>query len=205
MLKVYCKILILIITMATVSTSVSGQSQAKKALLILDIQDDFTGNDARMPMDAVQTEDMINNLNNLVASLDSSFGEIVYIGNEFSKYDLLNIFRNFAAIKGTKGTRPDRRLKIVSGNYFSKNKENAFKNPSLDAFLKSKAITELFISGLKAEACVYSTAKGAIKNGYKVNVLTDCIATTSDKKRSKMLQKYLKAGANTIRSAAILN
>lgn len=191
--------------MATISTAVSGQSQAKKALLILDIQDDFTGNNARMPMDTFQTNQMIHNLNNLVTNLDTSSYEIVYIGNEFLKFDFLNIFRNFAAIKGTKGIKQDNRLKIISDNYFPKNKENAFTNPSLDAFLKSKSIKELFISGLMAEACVYSTTKGAIKNGYKVNVLTDCIATTSNRKRDKMLQKYVKAGAYNLSSAALKN
>jgi len=191
--------------MATISTTVSGQSQPKKALLILDIQDDFTGNNARMPMDTFQTNQMINNLNNLVTNLDESSYEIIYIGNEFSKFDFLNIFRNFAAMKGTKGIKQDSRLKIISGNYFPKNKENAFTNPSLDAFLKSKSVTELFISGLKAEACVFSTTKGAIKNGYKVNVLTDCIATTSNRKRDKMLQRYVKAGAYNLSSAALKN
>ncbi|HVT86058.1 MAG TPA: isochorismatase family protein [Chitinophagaceae bacterium] len=191
--------------MATFSTTVSGQSLTKKALLILDIKDDFTGNNARMPMDTIQTDQMIHNLNNLVTNLDTSSYEIIYIGNEFSKFDLLNIFRNFAAIKGSQGIKQDSRLKIVSANYFPKNRENAFTNPFLDAFLKSKSVSELFISGLKAEACVYSTTKGAIKNGYKVNVLTDCIATTSNRKRDKMLQKYVKAGANNLSSATLMN
>ncbi|MFC4231456.1 cysteine hydrolase family protein [Parasediminibacterium paludis] len=201
----YRKLLIFLITMATLSTTVFGQSQTKKALLILDIQNDFTGSKARMPMDSTQTHQMIHQLNNLVSHLPASAYEIIYIGNEFSKYDWLNIFRNFAAIKGTTGTKQDSRLKIVSGNYFPKNKENAFTNPALTAFLQSKSITELFISGLKAEACVYSTTKGAIKNGYKVTVLIDCIATTSNKKRERMLQKYLKVGAYNLNSTTLIN
>lgn len=191
--------------MAGFSTAVSGRFQTKKALLILDIQDDFTGNYARMPMDIIQTNEMIHNLNKLITSLDRSSCEIIYIGNEFSKFDFLNIFRNFAAVKGTKGIKQDSRLKIISDNYFPKKRENAFTNPSFDAFLKSKSVTELFISGLMAEACVYSTTKAAIKKGYKVNMLIDCIVTTSNRKRDKMLPKYVKAGAYNLCSTAIIN
>ena len=189
--------------MATILTAVSGQSQTKRALLILDIQDDFTGNNAKMPMDSVQTNQMIQNLNNLLTKLAPSNYEIIYIGNEFSRFDFLNLFRNFAAIKGTRGTKQDSRLNIISENYFPKNKENAFTNPALDSFLKSKSVKELFISGLKSEACVYSTTKGALKNGYKVNVLTDCISTTSDKKRDRMLAKYMKVGAHNLTSGTL--
>ncbi|HVZ57683.1 MAG TPA: isochorismatase family cysteine hydrolase [Chitinophagaceae bacterium] len=189
--------------MATISTSLSGQPVTKKALLILDIQDDFTGDNARMPMDAVQVKQMIDNLNSLITKLDPSSYEIVYIGNEFSKHDFLNVFRHFAAIKGTAGTKQDHRLKIISENYFPKNKENAFSNPELNAFLKSKSVTELYLGGLKAEACVFSTAKGAVRKGYKVHILTDCIATTTNKKRIKTLPKYVKAGAYNVTSETI--
>lgn len=189
--------------MAALSGTILGQSPTKKALLILDIQDDFTGKQARMPVEPQQANQMIQRLNSLVTRLDPATYEIIYIGNEFRKFDFLNLFRNFAAIKGTSGTKLDNRLVISSKNYFPKNKENAFSNPALNTFLRSKAVTELFITGLKAEACVYSTTKGAIKNGYKVNILTDCIATTSDKKREKMLLRYIKAGATNLNSSTI--
>ena len=64
----------------------------------------------------------------------------VYIGNEFSKNDFLNIFRNFAAIKDSEGCKIDKRLNVVNEkNYFPKNRGSAFVNKNLKQFLESKS------------------------------------------------------------------
>ncbi len=175
----------------------------KSALLIIDIQQDFTGENARMPVCKQQASQMIANLNKLTATLDTATTEIIYIGNEFAKWDLLNLFRNFAAVRGTEGTKQDKRLHVVNKVYFAKEKGNAFTNPELDAYLKSKNIQELYLTGLKAEACVYQTLKGAIAHGYQTAVLADCIATTSEIKRDKMIAKYSEKGAAITTSEAL--
>jgi nicotinamidase/pyrazinamidase len=172
----------------------------KKALLIIDVQEDFTGEDAKMPVDSKQAQIMIGNLNKIVDSSNEKNLELIYIGNEYSKYDILNFFRNFACIKGTDGTKMDKNLHIKSQYYFSKNKGNAFSNPSLIDFLNEHQISQIYISGLYAEACIYATVKGAIKNGFQATILTDCIATKTEKKRVDMIGKYKKLGVKTITS-----
>ena len=172
----------------------------KQAILIIDIQDDFTGENAKMPVDKNQAVEMISNLNKLIDKTDTSKTEIIYIGNEYSKWDILNIFRNFASIRGTDGTKLDKRLHIVNETYFSKSKMNAFSNPDLASYLRAKNINEIFIGGLYADACIYGTAKGGLKEKLKVNVLTDCIATKSDKMRDKTILKYEKIGVKNVKS-----
>jgi nicotinamidase-related amidase len=167
-------------------------------LLILDIQNDFTGPQARFPVDANQAAEIIANINKLTANLQSNGLIPVYIGNEFSKYDLLNIFRNFAAIKGSDGCKIDKRLNIVNNNYFPKNRSNAFVNRDLSLFLEKNKIDELFIAGLFAEACVWATVKSAVKKGYKTTILSDCIATSTDKKRKAVIEKYKRAGVGVL-------
>lgn len=171
---------------------------SKKALLVVDIQNDFTGENAKMPVDSSQATEMITNLNKLIDKSHELDLTVVYIGNEYSKYDFLNVFRNFAAVKGTDGIKLDNRLHIVSGNYFSKQKGNAFSNPELDKFLKAKNINEVYIGGLYAEACIYQTTKGAITNNYLTTILIDCIATKTEAKRNKMITKYEKLEAKTM-------
>ena len=90
----------------------------KEAILIVDIQNDFTGENAKMPVDKNQAVQIITNLNKLIDKTDTLKTEIIYIGNEYSKWDVLNIFRNFAAIKGTNGTNLDERLHEVNKLYF---------------------------------------------------------------------------------------
>ena len=177
----------------------------KSALLIIDIQNDFTGEKARMPVDNRQAETMIAHLNRLTDALDLAETEVIYIGNEYEKRDLLNVFRNFAAVKGSEGAKLDRRLRKAGNVYFSKKRGNAFSNPELGVYLRKLGVSELFISGLKAEFCVYATLKAALKQHYKTTVLTDCIATTSDKKRQSMIGKYRKLGANTLRSDQVID
>ena len=176
----------------------------KQAILIIDIQNDFTGDNAKMPVDKNQATEIIANINKLIAHTDTSKTEIIYIGNEYSKWDILNIFRNFAAIKGTDGAKLDDRLNVVNQIYFPKNKGNAFSNPDLNDYLKSKNVEEIYISGLYAEACIYGTVKGGLRQNYKVNILTDCIATKTDEKRNKTIGKYEKMGAKNIESKMIL-
>lgn len=174
----------------------------RKAILIIDIQNDFTGDNARMPVDPQQAQRMIFNINKLLDKVDRLKTQVVYIVNEYSRYDPFNIFRNFAAISGSTGAKPDLRLHIVSDVFFSKQKGNAFSNPGLDVYLKSQHVDEIYVCGLFAGACVYATVKGALKNNYKVNVLTDCIAAGSNRKLEKAIRKYEKAGAiNTLSTA----
>lgn len=194
---VYCfKACCILGSFLTLSAQTKAQTTMKKdALLIIDVQQDFTGKNARMPVNKQQASEMIANLNRLTANADTNTTEIVYIGNEFKKWDFLNLFRNFAAVRGTKGTKLDERLHVVNQVYFAKKKGNAFTNPLLDAYLRSQNIKQLYLTGLKAEACIYQTLKGAVKLGYETTVLTDCIATTSGKLRDKMIARYQKKGA----------
>jgi nicotinamidase/pyrazinamidase len=153
-----------------------------------------------MPVDSNQASQMIANLNRVIDKSKETELTVIYIGNEYAKGDLLNIFRNFAALKGTYGTKMDNRLHVVTKNYFSKHKGNAFSNPELDKFLKENNITDIYVGGLYAEACIYGTTKGSIKNKYLTTVLTDCIATKTEKKRNKMIGKYKKLGAKILTS-----
>src|SRR5215510_5472962 len=93
---------------------------SQKAMLIIDLQNDFTGQNAKMPVDRNQATQMISNLNLIIDKSKELNLTVIYIGNEYSKYDILNVFRNFAAIKGTEGSKMDHRLHVATNNYFSK-------------------------------------------------------------------------------------
>lgn len=170
-----------------------------KALLILDIQNDFTGENARMPVHKNQAAVMIQTLNGLTAKAADARIEVIYIGNEFSKNDPLNIFRNFAAIKGKPGSAMDSRLNMINDIYFTKNRSSAFTNKALLKFLQERNITSLIITGLYAEACVWQTMKSALKNNFTVSTIADCVASKTDRKRERMLQRYSRNNIEVLR------
>ncbi len=166
-----------------------------KALLIIDVQQDFTVPNARMPVDASQAKQMIETLNALTARAEKLDLLVVYIGNEYSTYNPLNVFRKFAALRNTPGIQMDPRLNIVSNHYFPKSKDNAFSNPDLSRFLQEQNIKTVILSGLYAEACIWQTLKGAQSAGFQVEILAEAFATKTEFKRRAMLLKYERQGA----------
>jgi nicotinamidase/pyrazinamidase len=176
----------------------------KSALLVIDVQKDFTQSSGRLPVDMNQAEQMIANLNAIVDSLDPDSTLTVYIGNEFRKFDPLNIFRNFFAIGGADGCRLDPRLKIARKYYFSKQEGNALSNASLVSFLRQSNIEHLYLTGLQAEACVYRTFRGALKHGFSCSVIQDAIASKTEAKRQRMLREFSSQGANILSTAQFL-
>jgi nicotinamidase-related amidase len=176
-------------------TVVQPQNPSKRAILVIDIQFDFTGPDARMPVDKQQAQHMIESVNDVVDRASELDLLVVYIGNEYSKVDLLNLFRHFAAIRDTPGALLDSRLHVVSDHYFPKRKDNAFSNPALVQFLKEQHIETVILCGLYAEACIWSSLKGAQANGFRVEILSNSIATKTESKRQAMLKRYVQQGA----------
>jgi nicotinamidase-related amidase len=176
----------------------------KSALLVIDVQKDFTQSSGRLPVDLNHAERMIANINAIVASTDTATLLPIYIGNEFRKFDPLNIFRNFSAIRGTAGCGLDPRLKIVGDIYFSKEEGDALSNPALVSFLRESTIEHLCLTGLQAEACVYRTFRGALKHGFSCSVIQDAIASKTEAKRQSMLRKFASQGANIVSTAQLL-
>jgi nicotinamidase-related amidase len=170
------------------------EAKFSEALLVVDIQNDFTGQQARMPVDPLQADEMIENINKLIEHAQQLKLLVIYIVNEYTLFDPLNIFRNFAAIQGSEGAKLDSRLIVSNQNYFPKKAGDAFSNPELTSFLKRKGISEVLVAGVYAEACILQTTKGALRNGFSVKVVADAIGTKSQEKRQRCLDEYRKMG-----------
>ncbi|WP_323655512.1 cysteine hydrolase family protein [Lysinibacillus xylanilyticus] len=78
------------------------------------------------------------------------------------KQILSNLLRKFTALKGSKGAEMDKRLLKAEGVYFSKNKADAFSNPSLMKYLNNNGIHELIVTGVFIEGCVSATVEGLL-------------------------------------------
>jgi nicotinamidase-related amidase len=165
-----------------------------QALLIIDVQLDFTSPSGKLPADQHQVAEMIGRVNELVGRVQGRI-PVVCIGNEFKRWDPLNLFRKFAAIAGSPGTGLDPRLQVPSAAYFNKSRSSALSNPALQNYLQLHQIDGLLVTGLYAEGCVLATIRAALKRGLQVTVLTDCIASRSEKKKNRMLKKYSSMGA----------
>ena len=104
---------------------------------------------------------------------------------------------------GTRGAELVPELKVVSDHIFTKTKSSALTCDAFASFLQENAITEVYIAGADAAACIKSTCFNLRKNGYTVHVLSDCITSYDKKKLPEMLAYYESKGCSvmTLREA----
>lgn len=149
-----------------------------KALVVIDLQNDITRN----------YREIIENVNRAIAWACGRQMHIVYIQN----HNLSAGTRTFKP--GTRGAALVPELKIASDNIFVKSKSNALTSEGFAAFIAREGISEFFLAGADATACVKSTAFNMAKVGYAVHVLSDCITSYDKRKLPEMLAYYAQKG-----------
>ena len=154
----------------------------KKALVVIDIQNDITKN----------YKGIIDNINNAIDWAVKNEIPVVYIRH----YNLSDGTRTFKP--NTRGAELVLDMKIVSKNIFEKSKGNALTSEEFANFIKKNEISEFYITGADAVACVKSTVFNLCKANYKVNVLSDCITSYDKRKIDEMLNYYEKNGSKII-------
>ena len=154
----------------------------KKALVVIDIQNDITKN----------YKEIIDNINNAIDWAFKNEIPVVYIKH----YNLSDGTRTFKP--DTRGAELVSDMKIVSKNIFEKSKGNALTSEEFAEFITKNEISEFYITGADAIACVKSTVFNLCKANYKVNVLSDCITSYDKRKIDEMLNYYEKNGSKII-------
>jgi nicotinamidase-related amidase len=158
-----------------------------KALVVIDIQNDITKN----------YKEIIDNINQSIDWAVKNDIHVVYIRHE----NLSDGTRTFKP--NTRGAELVPDMKIVSKNIFTKYKGNALTSEEFADFIKKNEISEFYITGADAVACVKSTVCNLTKAGYKVNVLSDCITSYDKRKIDEMLNYYESKGGKIINLNAL--
>lgn len=149
-----------------------------KALVVIDLQNDITKN----------YKEIIERVNQAIDWADQNGLYVVYIQHN-------NLSAGTRTFKpGTRGAELVPELNIVSSNMFTKTKSNALTSEAFAVFVEENHITEFFLAGADATACVKSTSYNMAKAGYTVHVLSDCITSYDKKKLDEMLAYYQSKG-----------
>ena len=133
----------------------------KKALVVIDIQNDITKN----------YKEIIDTVNRAVDWAVGADIPVVYIRHN----NLSDGTRTFKP--GTHGAELAPELKVVSDYIFTKTKGNALTSEAFASFIRENGIEGFYIAGADAVACVKSTCFNMRKANYDVTVLTDCITS----------------------------
>lgn len=154
----------------------------KKALVIIDIQNDITKN----------YKDVIGNINKAIDWAVSQEIHVVYIRHE----NLSAGTRTFKTNTHGAELAPD--LKIVSRNIFTKYKGNALTCDEFKDFIMGNEIGDFYLAGADAVVCVKSTCYNLCKSNYNVHVLSDCITSYDKRKIDEMLHYYKSKGSSIV-------
>ena len=89
-------------------------------------------------------------------------------------------------------------LNVVSDHIFTKVKSNALTSEAFAAFIRERGISEFYVAGADAAACIKSTCYNMAKSGYTVHVLSDCITSYDKKKLPELLAYYESKGCEVL-------
>ena len=158
-------------------------SMKNSALVVIDLQNDITKN----------YREIIENVNVAIDWAAKKELWVVYIQHN----NLSAGTRTFKA--GTHGAELVPELNVVSDHIFTKVKSNALTSEAFNAFIQEHSITDFYVVGADAAACIKSTCYNMTKSGYTVHVLSDCITSYDKRKLSEMLAYYESKGCSVMR------
>jgi nicotinamidase-related amidase len=148
---------------------------AKKALLIIDMLNDFVQKGA--PLEVPKARSIVNNVRRELEKARRAGLPVVYCCDRHEPRD-----REFEiwpphAIRGTKGAEVIDELKPIKGEpVVAKKTYSAFYRTNLEKVLKGLGVGHLILTGLVANICILYTAVDAYMRGFEVTVPEDCVA-----------------------------
>jgi nicotinamidase-related amidase len=169
----------------------------KTVLLVMDMQEDFLGVNAKMPINKEQIPAITAVVNGLIDEFEKNGQQIIYVKSEFPKIALGNKIRHYAAIKGSPGTEIYGKIRISGNLIFSKKEPDAFSNPEFEKYLVANQVNQLVITGVYADQCVLTTTLKALGRGYQVKFVRNGVGSSSEKAVNKACEKVQKKGGGS--------
>jgi len=201
-----------------------------KALLLIDIQNDFIPGGALAVPEGDQIVSILNQLQNqfdlVVATQDwhpighKSFASSHPGKQFFDKIDLDGLEQVLwpdHCIQGSQGAEfaPDLHLQKVEA-IFRKGTEDDIdsysgfydnghrKNTGLAAYLRGRNITQIYMAGLAGDYCVYFSAKDALQEGFTTFLIDDAIRAINNDDYQQAKDDIRQKGGTVINSKDLL-
>lgn len=152
------------------------------ALVVIDLQNDITKN----------YREIIDKVNEAIDWAVEKKLMVIYIQHN-------NLSAGTRTFKpGTRGAELVPEMEVVSDHIFTKSKSNALTSEDFTDFIRENDITDFYVVGADAAACIKSTCFNMTKSGYTVHVLSDCITSYDKKKLPEMLSYYESKGCEVL-------
>jgi len=176
-----------------------GQTIDRKAILVIDIQENLVNPNSRIHMDTSGIDLFFGNVNKSISQFNDNKDLVLYVVNEWTN-PFMNWATGYVCKKGSNGVGLDKRMVLVNNKIYSKSKSNALTNKDLLKDLRDNKITDVYIMGLLAEGCVKATVKGLRKEKFNVIVIEDALGSKNITNKTKVIDYLHENGIKTIRT-----
>ena len=142
------------------------------ALLIIDLQEDFTLATGKNAYEPAAVEKTISAINELVEIANKTGQSVISVRQIFKGWYinlLVSLFNKGRGCQKSPGLDLDARLNGDIDHDITKARADAFSAPELERVLERQKVGKLHIVGLDGNYCVQATIQAAINRGYDVS------------------------------------
>ena len=164
-----------------------------KALLIVDVQNDFCPGGALPAPNGNVIVPVINSLFERFPLIIASRDWHPKNTRHFEKWPVHCVQGTVGAEYNPKLNTEEIDIELLKGTSDIDDGYSAFEatNLNLNDFLRSREVTDVFITGLTTEYCVKNTATDSLRNGFNTFMVTDAIAAVepgSENEKTTLLE-----------------
>lgn len=186
---------------------------AKTAILVIDMQKDFTVPEGRFfypETTGVMMETFLCKLDKI-----RDLGAKVFIvytahpeGEKEVNPELTRMYKNgkkASLVEGSKGAKLDERIVVHDGDVlFRKSSPSAFFKTNLDEVLRGMGIENVLVCGVKTNVCCRATATDASQYKYRTYMISDMLGTNTKEINDFHLAEMTKYFAAAIDSKEVM-
>lgn len=144
-----------------------------KALLVIDMLNDFVNEGGALPVPGART--LVGPINREIKKFREEGAPIIFVCDAHDEDDREFLAWPKHAIDGTKGAEVIDELDRQKDTVVKKKRYSAFYNTELDRILREMGVDTLVLTGVLTDICVMHTAADAAMRNYKVIVPEDCV------------------------------
>lgn len=162
---------------------------ANAALLVVDLQNDFTQATGKAHACVEQVDLMIPIVNQLIASFQQAERPVLCVKTAW-KSRLVKLLSSNSVQPGTQGADWDERIQTDHLRTFTKPDKDIFSSNSLRAYLQTHNIQQLYLCGLAIEHCLRISYQSAQQQGFQAFLVKDAVAAYRCHDVHRLVVKY---------------
>lgn len=186
------------LSVPTRGTPIDRAARPETALVVIDVQEDFTRNTGRNAFDAAERDAALAAISREIEASRAAGHQVAFIRNVFRDWPVvlaMKLVGGGIGTPGREGLRLDRTLDVRGAPEFEKSIGDTFSNPDFEAWLATHRIGRLILVGLDSCYCVQLTARGALARGYQVEIRERATLTTQPDKWASLRRDLATEGA----------